>query len=168
MSLDDPRWPALQGGYKLPYDASVPLRRMEEGEEVWEELWEELYHQGDVGPASYAAVPHLVRLSRRKRNWNLYSLVGWIEVERHRKTNPPVPDWLLKSYQEAWEILLELAHDDLRQIREPFQVQSALGVLAIGAGQIKTGALLLHLDSEEIKELSEERLGWTELYELKQ
>lgn len=35
LTLDDPRWQELQGGYKLPYDASIPLRRMEAGNDVW-------------------------------------------------------------------------------------------------------------------------------------
>jgi len=29
---------------------------------AWAELWQGLHHQGDVCEASYAAVPHLVRI----------------------------------------------------------------------------------------------------------
>jgi hypothetical protein len=104
LSLTDPRWRSLKGGYRRVYDASGALRRLEEGHDVWDELWEELHHQGDVGEASYAAVPQLVRISRDggHRDWNLYALVARIEIERHRKSNPPIPDWLLADYSSAW------------------------------------------------------------------
>jgi hypothetical protein len=38
--LSDPVWRRLEGGYRIPYDASRALARMERGESVWEELWE--------------------------------------------------------------------------------------------------------------------------------
>jgi hypothetical protein len=163
-SLDDPRWKELHGGYRVPFDASVPLRRMEAGEEVWAELWDGLHHQGDVGIASYAAVPHLVRLAGQQRDWNLYALVGVIEVERHRKGNPAVPDWLLADYEQAWRDLTVLALRDLAGPCDSSLVQSALSVLALSKGLTQFGAVLLHLDESEIRELAEERLGWSELY----
>jgi len=163
-SLDDPRWKELHGGYKMPYDASIPLRRMEAGENVWEELWDELHHQGDVDTASYAAVPHLVRLAGQKRDFNLYALIAVIEVERHRKSNPPIPDWLVADYQQAWRALTVLALQDLNGQCDSSLVQPALTVLALARGLTQLGALLLHLDEPEISELAEERLGWSELY----
>lgn len=74
LALDDPRWKTLEGGYRVVYDASIALARLERGEDVWKELWNELHHQGDVGESSYAAVPHLVRIAaaRGSRAWNLY------------------------------------------------------------------------------------------------
>lgn len=164
LTLEDPRWADLLGGYKTPYDASVPLRRMEAGEDVWEELWDVLHHQGDVDTASYAAVPHLVRLARQKRNFNLYALVGVIEVERHRKSNPPIPDWLLADYQQAWRDLRALALQDLTGPSDSSLIRPALTVLALARGLTQFGAVLLHLDESEIDELAEERLAWSELY----
>ena len=38
LPLDDTRWGELEGSYRVPYDASVVLRRMEAGEDVWQEL----------------------------------------------------------------------------------------------------------------------------------
>ena len=60
MEFDDPRWDSLQGGYRVPYDPRKALSALERGKETesaWQELCTELYHQGDVGEASYAAVP---------------------------------------------------------------------------------------------------------------
>src|SRR5687768_15642034 len=69
LPLDDKRWSSLDGGYRVPFDASVPLRQLEHAENlqpIWDELWNELHHQGHVGVASYAAVPHLVRIARAR------------------------------------------------------------------------------------------------------
>jgi hypothetical protein len=74
LPLNDERWRSLDGGYRIPYDASVALRALEHAgdlQPVWDELWNELHHQGDVGIASYAAVPPLVRIAgaRNLADW---------------------------------------------------------------------------------------------------
>lgn len=79
MILTDPKWEGLEGGYRIPYDPRPVLSKLAGGIEVdhaWEELWNELHHQGDVGEASFAAVPALVDLytSSRQPDWNLFSL----------------------------------------------------------------------------------------------
>jgi len=166
LPLDDPKWKTLQGGYKIHYDPTPALRRLEAGEDAWDELWEELHHQGDIGEASYAAVPHLVRIGKSlpSRDWNLYGLVSTIEIERHRKTNPALPAWLAESYQAAWHELLEVALDDLKRINEPESVRSILGVLALAKGELQLGAVIAHSDSSEIAEILEEYTAWSELY----
>ena len=39
LALDDPRWRDFKGGYRLPYDASGPMKRLfiSATEELWEE-----------------------------------------------------------------------------------------------------------------------------------
>lgn len=166
LALTDKRWQQLQGGYRTPFDASVPLTQLEAGKPVWDELWEELHHQGDVGEASYAAVPHMVRIARAAalRDWNVYALVALIEIERHRKKNAPLPDWIRPDYETAWRDICALALKDLAADADPFTVQSALSVVAIARGQLKLGALLCHFDESEVAELSEEKLAWSQLY----
>src|SRR6202166_34878 len=61
--IDDERWSHLTGGYKIPFDPRPPLAKLENQRDTktaWQELGEELHHQGDVGDASYAAIPELV------------------------------------------------------------------------------------------------------------
>jgi len=56
-------WGELNDGYGAPYDprpAIAKLRAEPLDQAAWGELWNELHHQGDVGAASYAAVPLLV------------------------------------------------------------------------------------------------------------
>jgi hypothetical protein len=166
LPLTDKRWQQLHGGYRVPFDASAPMIRLEAGEPVWDELWDALHHQGDVGEASYAAVPHLVRIAQGMdvRDWNTYALVALIEIERHRKANPPLPGWLRSDYEVAWQTVVALALNDLAASRDPLTVQSALSVVAVARGQLKLAALLCHFDNSEIEEFAEERLAWSQLY----
>jgi len=169
ISLDDKRWAGLKGGYKLPFDPRPVLRQLETGGNphgCWDTLWNELHHQGDVGEASYAAVPHLIRIAAGRSfvDWNFYALVGTIEIERHRKTNPPVPGWLLESYRQAWRELLHLAIRDLPRAGDAVTVTAVLGALALAKGQLKLGTFILHSDASEVDELLEERAAWSELY----
>jgi len=107
LSLDANEWKTFSGGYRSVYDVSVPLKGLENqnepGEEIWNELWENLYHQGDVGIASYAAVPQIFRIYRKK-DWLDYHLPNFaaaVEEARTKEQNPAVPDWLEKDYFNA-------------------------------------------------------------------
>jgi hypothetical protein len=166
LLLTDTIWRELQGGHRVPYDVSKVLVRMECGESVWEELWNELHHQGDVGVASYAAIPQIVRISaaRRDRDWNLYALASTIEIGRHRKNNPPLPEWLADSYNTAWEGIVKLALCDLAGKPDELTLRSALAVVALGRGDLKLGALLNHSETAEIAAYVEDNLAWSSLY----
>lgn len=160
LPLDDPRWPALQGGYRTAYDATPALRALAEGGEpgvIWERLWQELHHQGDVGTASYAAVPHLVSSCRNRRlyDWNLFALASIIEICRGRPRNPPLPEWLADSYRQAWRELFEFGIEALRACVDPLVVQSVLGVIALHKGLTQLGAVLAMADESEIREVYE-------------
>ena len=98
------------------------------------------------------------------RDWNVYALVALIEIERHRKANPPLPGWLQSDYETAWRDLAGLALSDLGSSNDPLTVQSALSVVAIARGQLKLGALLGHFDESEVNEMAEEKLTWSGLY----
>lgn len=166
LSLEDKKWPELCGGYKTPYDASTALKLMQDGFDVWDELWEELHHQGDVDLASYAAVPQLVRIASSwiGRDWNFYGLLATIEVARHRKGNPAVPEWLKSDYNRAWRQVSALALADIDSKIDSATTRAILGVLALAKGELKLGAMLSGLDESELDEWLDERLAWSELY----
>jgi hypothetical protein len=166
LPLNDPTWKRLRGGYKVPYDASVPLSRLERGDDVWDELWQELHHQGDVGEASYASVPHLVRIgaSLTNRDWNVYALVSTIEVERHRKSNPPVPEWVRADYEKALTDLLALGLMDLGRTEDALTMRSILGAVALARGALKLGAWIAFADESEIDDTVENHYAWSKLY----
>jgi hypothetical protein len=169
LAYNDPKWRELKGGYKILYDPTPALKQLERGTDAasaWHELWEELHHQGDVGEASYAAVPHLVRIHQATHSldWNLYALASTIEIERHQKTNPPLPDWLAKSYHEAWATLLGLAIDDLKQANDDISTRALLGAIAIGKGMLKLGDVISTFTDDELLEILDQYCSWTELY----
>src|SRR5262245_21466426 len=164
LALDDPRWDELKAGYRILYDPRPALRQLESGHEVaaaWDELWNELHHQGDVGEASYAAVPHLVRIQEQKHSldWNLYALVSTIETERHYADNPPIPVWLIDSYREAWRTLVELAINDLKAASDETTLQALLAAIALGKRQFDLGCMILETTKDERREFLAETSG---------
>lgn len=167
--LSDQEWSELRGGYRMPYDPRPAVQKIASDRDAgaaWQELWNELHHQGDVGEASYAAIPLLTNIyqSGRHPDWNLFALAATIEVERHRKANPPIPERLRTEYDEAWTRLVELAAKSLRRQPDASALQSTLAVLALANGALKLGAIIIHLDSSEIDEMADEMLAWQELY----
>ena len=163
LPLDDPQWKSLRGGYKILYDPTDSLRRLYAGENpkaAWAELWENLHHQGDVGDASYASVPHIVRIlkDRSDPDWNGYALIATIEIERRRRQNPPIPDWLLHLYESAWNDLMTVALRDYAKTNDPLTARAILGVLALCKGLGELGALV-YFDDSEIKEIFDKYMG---------
>lgn len=158
MLLTDSRWSTLAGGYRLPYDPRPSLSKLVANVDTasaWEELWNNLHHQGDVGEASYATLTALVDLYRSENvpDWNLFALSATIEVERHRKGNPPLPEWLSEDYHAAWQQLDKLALTALRNKTDSQTLQSLLAVIAIARGNLKLGALIISVDSSELDEI---------------
>lgn len=164
LPLDDPKWCSLRGGYRVPYNPAGALRQLYAGvnqNAAWSELWQGLHHQGDVGEASYAAVPHLVRIQRDRGElrWDAYAMLATIEVERHRASNPPIPDWLLAPYEAAWSSLRTVALRDCANATEPLAVRAIVGVLALCKGLREIGTIVSQFDESEIRELFDQYMG---------
>jgi hypothetical protein len=122
---------------------------------AWNALWDGLHHQGDVGEASYASVPHLVRihLARRVLDWNTYALVATIDLARDRHRNPPVPSWLDAEYAGAINHLAELALREFPRATDQTAVRSMLAVLATWKSARVHGRALVGLSEDELLEL---------------
>jgi len=165
LKLDDPRWAELVGGKGVSYDPRPAFERLKldtDPDKVWQELWENLQHDGAVGEASYAAVPHLVEIvvARPERPWSFFLLAGTIELERESEDNPELPEWLEESYASAWETLFELARDELAGAADPLTLRCLLATIAIAKGDSLRGRLLMDHDDEELEEmLGEYNLG---------
>ncbi|WAX96511.1 hypothetical protein N7E70_006500 [Aminobacter sp. NyZ550] len=164
LKLSDERWSRLAGGYKVAYDARqafAALSRNYRDSAAWEEILNELHHQGDVGEASYAAIPALVGISsqRRHAHWALYGLAATVEEARLVfPRNPPIPEWLERDYADAWQRLFEFALRDLGTESEPSVVTCALAVVALHRKQLSLGRLAL-CDDDERTEMLQRQFG---------
>jgi hypothetical protein len=160
LSLDDPKWEKLEGGYKgISYDASVTLRQLQQATTlqqampIYQELWDELHHQGDIGLASLYAVPHLVRIAKESKlvDWNILGLVTLIEVQR-ANTSMPIPTKLKSDYNTAIQNLSTLATSVMSQGWSIELASSSLAAIAVSKGQVKLANAILNLDSEDVIE----------------
>ena len=161
IALSDPLWATFAGGYRVLYDASPILKELEDGDEdlvpIWEELSEELHHQGDVDIASYAVVPHLVRvcLARNLLEWNVFALVATIEECRVFGKNPPLPSWLKNDYDSAIKELAEFGAQNFSKDWPKELTQAFLAVAAFAKDFPNSGRMLIEFSDDEMKEVFE-------------
>ena len=151
MPSDNDNARGLTGAYGTPYDPSDAVARLELGDTTaWDELWEELHHQGDVGAASYGAVPDLVRIhaSRDRSDWNTYALIATIEIARLSGRNPPLPSEFADTYQRALAQLSELALADYANAAEENLVSGAFAILALRKGQTALARMAMLTEGE--------------------
>ncbi len=158
LELDDPRWTELDGGYRMRFDPRPLLAKLEAGEDdaaTWSDLWDELHHQGDVGEASFAAVPQLVRIHRSSGtiDWNIYAMVAIIELARKVGANPDVPDWLKDDYFQAISELARIGVAQILRTEDPRTAEAILGVLALDRGLRTYAELLVRYSEDEISVL---------------
>jgi hypothetical protein len=150
-------WAELEGGYRTPYDPRPALAALEAGQGDWDELWQELHHQGDVGLASYAAVPQIACIAEQAAvpDWNPFALVAVIEEARLSGRNPALPDWLKNDYETAWERLFVVAHGLLPDAAEDELIRSLFSVIAFGKSQPLLARLALLTEAEHRDMLDE-------------
>lgn len=159
LPLDDPKWKEFKGGYKVEYDASIALIQLSQQttlpDEIWMEFWEELHHQGDVGIASYAAIPHLVRIVQEREifDWNPFALVVCIELCRGQRNNPKIPKWLKDDYEKALIDLANYAVSNLDKNWDAEILKAVLSLLALIKGNRDLAELIFEVDDNDTKEL---------------
>lgn len=154
MTLNDNLWKTLQGGYKTTYDVSIPLKRLEitnnkeEIGSILDELWNELHHQGDVGLASYLALPQLVRIAKDKGlfDWNIVGLCTVIEQQRHLGNNSPLPQEYSEYYSNGLKELKEFVVSNINSEMDDTLLLTALSTLATCNGQVKLGKAIMNLE----------------------
>jgi hypothetical protein len=158
LSFDDPRWEGLKGGYKVPFDPRPLLRRLESEKDiapVWKELWNELHHQGDVGEASFAAVPHIASIycERGELDWNAYAIVSVIELARNQHGNPDIPGWLKDGYSNAIHVLANKGFSELPSAQDPEACRAILSVIAIEKGLRNHAGILMEFSEDELEQI---------------
>src|SRR5262249_18447924 len=122
-------------------------------------LWSALCHQGDVYSASYAALPHLVRIVEEnpdKFRWTLLLLVHAIEVARSQGHGPPLPDYLSDPYQKALARIPAIASRLLVGNLSALELRVILAACASAKGFPSIGEVITELTPEITKRFLEE------------
>jgi hypothetical protein len=158
IPLSDTRWKTFEGGYRIPYNVSVPLAKLEltndskEIDLIFAELWEELYHQGDVGMASYLSTPHILRIAIEKMliNFNVFALVASIEIARG-KNNPQLAmeyeNWYLTALRNDIPALVAIA---LTQPWDMTLSSAIFSALAVSKGHVELADATSKMEDLEI------------------
>ena len=160
MELTDKIWKEIEGGYRTLYDPSTSLKLLEIATDqksinrIWEELWNELHHQGDVGLASYLALPQLVKIckSRDIYDWNLLGICCVIEQQRNVGSNPKLPKEFSEYYFNGIFELKKFVITKLNTNLDDSTYSLSLAALATCKQQIKLGKAIMELEDKDILE----------------
>jgi hypothetical protein len=154
LSLEDtPRWSSLRHAYGSAADVPGLLRQLETlpatggKSEPWFSLWSSLAHQGDVYPASFAAVPHVVRAvaaAPSKVDYGYFQFCAWVEICR-QKTGVEVPEDLRPAYFDALAQLPSLVAAAGDREWDGTFLASALAAIAAAKGYATVAEAVLEL-----------------------
>jgi hypothetical protein len=158
LSLESDRWSKLTHAYGSAVDIPDLLRRLPgappmkpKNDDPWYYAWSALCHQYRVSTASYAAVPHLIKMAnaaRGRRRLDFLSLTSSIEAFRHLRGAPAFPAGLKKPYLSALARAKELAIPSLREKWPEADLRELLGVVAVLSGWPRLGAGIFMGDAE--------------------
>jgi hypothetical protein len=162
LSLHDPRWGELRHCYGPAEDipdllrqlAAAPGPQADTWADPWFTLWSSLCHQDDVYPASYAAVPHLVRIAIEATgpvDFSFLLLPASIEVARATARGPAVPDFLVAAYEQALAALPDAVAAHRHEAWDEAMLLSASAALAVAKGHLRVAEMLVNLDGEDIE-----------------
>jgi hypothetical protein len=164
LSLDSPRWDQLQHAYGSASDIPRLLRALDafppsQGKsEPWFTLWSSLTHQGDVYSASFAAVPHVVRVlstGPTRAHFSYFQFPAWVEICRQKK-DVAVPEDLAADYFAALARLPSLVAAASATRWNGEFLACALSAVAIAKGSAAVAEAALELTPQ----VAEEFLEW--------
>jgi hypothetical protein len=123
-------------------------------DEPWFTLWSALAHQGDVYPASFAAVPYVVKAlatDPARAGADYFHFPAWVEINRHRN-GITIPQDLQPAYESALRQLPSLVAVAAARDWDSVLLRSALSAIAASKGHIDLAEAILELDSEVARE----------------
>jgi hypothetical protein len=164
LSLDSPKWSELIHAYGAATNIPDLLRQLEamppyEGEnEPWFSIWSALAHQGDVYSASFAAVPHVVRVLSEapdKADFSYFQFPAWVEICRQKKS-VAIPGELEADYFAALRQLPALVARAADREWDEALLICALSAIAAAKGYVRVAEAAQELSSS----VAEEFLQW--------
>lgn len=166
LALDSPRWSELTHAYGSADDVPDARRHVAETmpqghhweDEPWFFLWSALAHQGDVYPASFAAVPHVVHAvatAPDRASTVYFHFPAWVEICRQH-ADAEVPEDLRGAYFESLAQLPRLVAATLDRPWDYEMLHCALAAMAVGKGAVDLAEAVLELDADVTREF----LAW--------
>jgi hypothetical protein len=156
LSLDSTHWQQLDHAYGTAEDIPALLRQLaslpnDDGEaSPWFQLWSALAHQGDVYPASFAAVPHVIAAlasSPMAAHASYFHFPAWVEICR-AKQGASIPDELSGPYFNALGRLPALAAECSAKPWDLGFLACTLAATAAAKGQHAIAEALLEMAEE--------------------
>ncbi len=155
LDLDSPRWRTLRHAYGAADDIPPRITQLQTvaspkpddwDEEPWLSLWSALCHQDDVYTASYAAVPHLVRIAASRaphERGAFVHFVAWVEVCRQSGRGPAIPADLADAYSDALRQAARTTLESLALAWDTEAYRVLLGGLAVFQGHAPLAATII-------------------------
>lgn len=169
LALNSPRWAELRDAYGASSDIPELLRDLEalppdDGAEAepYFSLWSALCHQGDVYTASYAAVPHIVRVAAGAPDrvpWTVFQIVACIEIARCQGRGPAIPLDLNADYLQALAEVPEVVGRAAKVHWDHWYCGAALAAVAAAKGFWQYAEAILELDPDTIRDLLQRKFG---------
>lgn len=156
LALDSPRWSELEHAYGKAAEIPALLRQLTDlpsaadEDEPWFTLWSALAHQGDVYPASFAAVPHVVRALARepaRADAVYFHFPAWVEICRQRR-KVTVPADLQAAYAAALAALPDLVARASTRVWDDEFLACTLAAVAAAKGAAEVAAAVLELNPD--------------------
>lgn len=157
LELSSPRWGELHDAYGTAANIPELLRQLsrlprDDGDaEPWFSLWSALAHQGDVYPASFAAVPHVIAAlasSPGTASEAYFHFPAWVEICRH-KNAVEIPGDLRVAYFDALQRIPGLLANAANKPWSAAFTTCALSATAAAKGQHELAEALLAMPSSE-------------------
>ncbi len=154
LSLDSPRWGQLAQAYGSAEDVPRLLEALacigseDARAEVWFALWRTLHRPDEAYSASYAAVPHLLAISRAfgvRERAEAVHLVTRIEAARRSPSSDAMPADLLEAYAAAVESLPSVVAEVATAPWPSDAAQIFAAALLVGKRQPQLGRGVLEL-----------------------
>lgn len=154
LALDDPSWTRLQCAHGSARGIPALLAQLDGAgeaglqDEPWQSLWTAICDGGDVYPAAFAAVPHIVAIlaeAPERATPSHFALPARIELARAAQ-DAEIPDYLIDGYVTALARLPLLAGLVATPAWNGRMCNAALAATAAATGQHAVAELLLESD----------------------
>jgi len=164
IPLSSNRWAELRHAYGPARDIPALIAQLETlpedcdyETEPYHSLWSSICHQGTAYSASYAAIPHIIRImagAPLRVPATLFQLVARIEIGRHQEESQALPDELSRDYFSALSQIPGIVAEAAKRPWDENVCRSALSAVAVIKGHALLAEAIEELDPESLEEFA--------------